>query len=142
MPPLIQPQQWTSDQQGQEAIGVLQEHLVYGPVGNSGTSIAAGAALNTGGAALSASSLDTVGQITLTPTGTPTTGVLCTVTFGGVPAYAAAPRSVQLTPGSTTAGANAIQVYVSSITATTFVLSCVVAPTAGTTLIYYYEVVG
>jgi hypothetical protein len=142
MPVLIQPQQWTSDQQAQEAIGVLQEHLVFGPVGNSGTTIAAGAALNTGGAALSAASLDTNGQITLTPTGTPTTGVLCTVTFGGVPAFAVAPRSVNLTPGNATAGANAIQVYVSSITATTFVLSCVVAPTAASTLIYYYSVLG
>lgn len=142
MPSILVQTPLGADQQPQAAIGVILEHLVLGDVGQAGTTIAAGAALNTGSASLSANSRDSAGQITLSPTGTPTTGVLATVTFGGNPAFAAAPRAVLLTPANATAGTNALQVYVSSITATTFVLSCVVAPGAGTTLIYYYWVIG
>jgi hypothetical protein len=109
---------------------------------NGGTpSIAAGAAAGTSPTvAVVAGSNDTRGRVNITMGTSPGTGVLATVTFASP--YTVSPASLVITPATAQAGVNAVQVYVSSLSTTGFVLSVNVAGTATNVHGYYYHVIG
>lgn len=88
-------------------------------------------------AAITAGSTDTAG--TITTTGTSTGGTVMTVTFNKT--YTVAPKFVSLQPVNTSAAAPNTQPFVSSITATTFVITIPASGTYAATPSYRYLVV-
>lgn len=88
-------------------------------------------------AAITAGSSDIVG--TITTIGTSTGGTVMTVTFNKT--YTVAPKFVALQPVNATAAAPNTQPYVSSITATTFVITIPGSGTYGATPSYRYLVI-
>ena len=88
-------------------------------------------------AAITAGSTDVCG--TVTTTGTSTGGTIFTVTFNAT--YTVAPKAVILTPANANAAAPNTMPYVSSITATTFVVTIPGSGTYAATPSYKYLVV-
>ncbi len=90
-------------------------------------------------AAIVAGSTDTVGSITTT--GTSTGGTILTITFNKT--YTTAPKSVVLTPANAAAAYSGVSLttgaYISSITATTFVIT--IPNATGATPSWYYQVI-
>jgi hypothetical protein len=89
-------------------------------------------------AAITAGSTDTCGQITTTGTQNNTADSTITVTFNKT--YTVAPKAVLLEPGNN-AASNPLAPYVSSITATTFVVGFPKTATAQATPSLYYVVI-
>ncbi len=100
--------------------------------------VAAGVALGIGPTvSIQAGSTDMAGRINITAGTTTTTGVIVTVTFNGT--YGSAPKAVLLT--GNVAASLVSRPWGSSITATTFVVSAAVAPTASAPANLFYVVI-
>jgi hypothetical protein len=115
------------------------------PISQGGApTIAAGAAAGTSpsGVNVSAWSNDIVGQINFTTGSSPTTtGVIATVTFNKT--WVTAPKNVILSPANAAAVAAMADLFVSSITTTTFVISASgSALTGATALAFRYTTQG
>lgn len=89
-------------------------------------------------AAVTAGSSDTCGQITTTGTQNNTADSTITITFNKT--YTTAPKSVILTPANN-AASNPLVPYVSSITATTFVVGFPKTASGQATPAFYYQVI-
>lgn len=87
--------------------------------------------------AITAGGTDTCGVIT--STGTSTGGTVFTITFGKT--YTTAPKTVMLSPANANAAAPNTMAFVSSITATTFVVTIPAGGTYAATPSWYYQVI-
>lgn len=111
---------------------------------NAGTqgllpTVVAGAAAGVGAvAAIAAGSNDTAGSITITPAGVPAAGIY--LGFNVARAFNSAPRAILLFPMNAPAASVAANIFVSGVSATTFLVESNVALTAGTAYQWSYLV--
>jgi hypothetical protein len=112
-------------------------HITSNLGGASAPTIAVGTQDGITAAAITAGSTDVCG--TITTTGTSTGGTIMTVTFNQT--YTTAPKVVIITPANANAAAPNTMPYVSSITATTFVITIPGSGTYAATPSYKYLVI-
>lgn len=131
---------WTA---AQTFANLTLNHLITNgstPSSALGATAQVGSGAGGANASLSVNGTDTSGVITF-KTGSTTVptnpGVLFTITFAN--SYGSAPNVV-FSPANASAGTNAPQVYISSTTTTTFVMSDVVTAGGGVTFKWYYTV--
>lgn len=127
---------------GSSSLGDSQSDLttIFGKRTTAGNApgVVIGAAAGTGASvgAFATGSNDISGRVTLNTGTSPGTGTLCTVTFNT--AYPATPKNISANQASATGGV--VDLYTTSITASTFVIGCNDAPAASSTITVGWEV--
>lgn len=120
-----------------EVFGIGANGHIHSKVSAAPPTIAVGTQSGITAAAITAGGSDTCGVITTT--GTSTGGTIMTVTFGKT--YTTAPKSVMLTAANAAGGGVNSDPYISSITATTFVLTIPTGGVYAATPSWYYLVI-
>lgn len=120
-----------------EVFGVGANGHLHSTVGATAPTIAVTSQAGITAAAITAGGSDTCGVITTT--GTSTGATIITVTFNKT--YTTAPKTVSLSPANAAAAMPNTGYYISSTTATTFVITVAAGGTYAATPSWYYQVI-
>ncbi len=120
-----------------EVFGIGANGHIHSTVGATPPTIAVTTQAGITAAAITAGGSDTCGVITTT--GTSTGATILTVTFNKT--YTTAPKTVSLTPANAAAAMPNTGYFISSITATTFVITVAAGGTYAATPSWYYQVI-
>lgn len=120
-----------------EVFGIGANGHIHSKVSAAPPTIAVTTQAGITAAAITAGGSDTCGVITTT--GTSTGATILTITFGKT--YTTAPKTVALMPANAAAAMPNTGYYISSITATTFVITVAAGGTYAATPSWYYQVI-